>query len=74
MSKLTIDFSGSLEINADEARFVKYAESPVFINGEEYLKLSSEEQDEFVLFSLGETICEANDVEYYDINIFESRT
>ena len=48
MAKIIVEFSGWVECDSDEVKFVSLLTDDV-INGTEWLKLSQDEQDDYIL-------------------------
>ena len=70
---LVINFSGSVAIKADSVKFENLSDEagPETITGEEWLELSTDEQENYVLESLGMALCQTDSAEYDEITVSE---
>ena len=72
MAKIVVEFSGWAECNSDEVKFVSLLTDDV-ITGAEWLKLSQDEQDDYILEDCTEAQKTALDgsLEYLDVIIVD---
>lgn len=68
MSKLIIDFAGSIEIDSEEIEFVHVENDDDIISGTKYMNLSEEDQSKYVLKSFLDTYTNGkSSVDFLDI-------
>lgn len=69
---LNIDFSGSLQVNAQDISFQYFGEDEnktQFIDGIEWSELSNDERGEYILQSLVQALANAVDVKHEQIDV-----
>lgn len=69
MKEFVVEFSGWVTIDSDDIEFVNFDKRDCEITGTEYLKLTDEEKDNYVLVDLSEVMAKANDGSYEQIDI-----
>lgn len=71
MRDIIVEFSGWIQIEPKNAKFVHIHSNGLYINGEQWLALDKDTRSDYILESVIDAQRDAHDGEYAQIDVFE---